>query len=171
LLWKVDVDILSVTTFADIRAVLGVSIEELSDPTLSLDVFALNLEVEMRDLGVSVVSDYLAVLAKPALQRTEQEQWFFTTTKLFGTYAVAKHLLGSLPLFSPREITDGKAAFTRYAANPYTDTIKAVGAQYAQARSRVSDAYGVLNAQTAVVTGTPLYMAGGPAGYDPVTGV
>jgi hypothetical protein len=164
-------NVLSVTTFEDIRAVLGVSPDELEDPTLSLDVYALNLEAEMRDLGPAFVSDFEAVQVKAPVDRTDAERWFLGMSKLFGTYAVAKHLLGSLPLFSPKEITDGKASISRYAANPYTDTIKAVEAQYAQARSRATSAYDAVRVATSTARGAlPVFMAAGPASYDPVTG-
>jgi hypothetical protein len=163
-------DLISATTFQDIRAALGVSEDEIDDATLSLDVYALNLEAEMRDFGPTFFSDFQGVLLKALADRSASETWFLQMTKLFATYAVANQLAASLPLFSPKEITDGKASVTRYASNPYLDVIKAVSVQYNQARQRLETAYAGLKATTRTARATPVYLGRGPAGYDPVTG-
>lgn len=163
-------DLLSVTTFQDIRAALGVSEDEIEDTTLSLDVYALNLEAEMRDFGPTFFSDFEGVLLKSLADRTSDETWFLQMAKLFATYTVANQLTASLPLFSPKEISDGKASIGRYAGNPYQDVIKAVSVQYNQARQRLETAYAGLKATTRTARATPVYLGRGPSGYDPVTG-
>lgn len=161
------------TTFSDIRASLGVSDDEIEDATLSLELYESNLAAEFDDVtsdaGSSLSTAYATVSA--ITSRNEAEERLYRSTRLFSTYTVAKQLCSSLPLFSPKEMTDGKAAMTRYSADPYKETITQVKAQYDKSRRRLVDAlkaYVSTTASTGFVPRTSFAVS--QPSYDPVTG-
>jgi len=158
------------TSYDDIRAALGVSSDEVEDATISLPLYDLNLTSEFEDVSLTLVEDYAALALTPPAGWTAAQERFIRYTSLFATYAVAKHLTDSLPLFSPKEISDGKASMVRYAVDPYKATIASVSNRYQQYRGRLSEAYGDLTAETATPTVLfPYFRAVAPA-RDPVTG-
>lgn len=161
-------DLLTFTGFDDVRAVLGVSTDELEDSTLGLPVYAINLEAELREINASLPSAYEAVHAKPPTNFTEAERWFHETTRLFATYSVARQLCTSLPLFAPREVGDGKAHVTRFSADPYQATIAAVNDQYEVQRRRLDSAYAGVASTNSTATRRTYFAKS--SSIDPVTG-
>lgn len=160
------------TTYDDIRAALGVSPDEIEDSTLSLAVYEFNLKSELEDLdsSLSLISDFATVSDLDAGARSALQDRFYRAVYLFSTYAVAKHLTSSLPLFSPKEITDGKASLVRYAQNPYEKTISDVVALYDKYRTRAIEAYAAFQSTTATPTTRRIFLARAARGVDPVTG-
>lgn len=156
------------TTYADVRASLGVTEQEISDVTLALAIYEDNLKIEMEDVGVDFTADYDALLT--TTPSTKAEERMLRVGRLFCTYVVANHLLSSLPLFSPKEVTDGKASFSRYADGPYQETIKQVRARYARYEAAVGEAYAALKTVSAVSRVRPTYMAAAGLATDPITG-
>lgn len=161
-------NLLDFTSYDDIRAALGVSDEELVDATLALDLYSTNLEMELEDINLNLVTEYDAVSAISVLARTTAQTRFYNLASLFATYAVARQLGGALPMFSPKDITDGKAATARF-ANPYKDTLKAIETQYGYAKGKLQDAYSALSAVTRASV-TPVFMGISSPAYDPVVG-
>lgn len=162
-------DITAYTSFDDIRAVLGVSIDELEDPTISLPVYALNLEAELRDISPQLPSDLEAVRGKEPSLRTSDETWLLQMGQLFVTYSVANQLSSAMPMFSPKEISDSKASLSRFSMNPFTETIKRVKEQFETTKSRLTAAYDVVKANSGTKV-RPAYMVVSRPGRDPVTG-
>ena len=157
------------TTPSDIRAALGVSEDELEDTTISLEVYAVAVEADLRDLRVSFLTDYETVKALPS--PTDAQEWFLKVTQLFVTYSAARQLLSGLPLFAPKTITDGKASADRFATNPYADTIASVNEKYAAARARLVVALeAAVPAQTVTITSFRPLIAVAASQVDPVTG-
>ncbi len=154
----------------DIRAVLGVSDEELEDATISLPVYALTLEAELRDIGPSLPADLEVVRDKDSGLRTDDETWMLKAAQLFITFSIARQLTTGLPLFSPKEITDSKASVVRFASNPYADTIAMVRDQFAVNQARLSTAYKVVKTASASVASLPSYLLVVTPAVDPVTG-
>lgn len=162
--------LLDFTTYDDIRAALGVSDDEIEDATLSLDVYEFELIAELESVADNLIDQYGTVKALDEGMRTPVQRRFFQATRQFATYAVAKHLTVSLPLFSPKDITDGKASFSRYAANPYEKTIDAVKSKAESWRLRLKEA--LAGVQSVTATSLPLlntFVVASPA-TDPVTG-
>lgn len=158
------------TSFDDIRAALGVSTDELEDATLSLSLYELNLVSELDDVGVDLIEDFMTLQAIDPSTWTSVQKRFDQFTRLFTTYAVAKQLTVSLPLFSPKEISDGKASVTRFALDPYRETIKMIREQYGAFKQKLESAYAA-SQSTAYVDATPrVYFLGVASGSDPVTG-
>jgi len=154
------------TTYNDIRAALGVSSTDLPDSALSLNLYELMLSQEFEAIDLTLESTYVTTEALPA--PTPAEMRFLSACDLFATYAVAKHLTASLPMFSFRQLTDGKAQGTRF-DNPYKDAIAYVMSQYDTAKSRLIDAFAAIGVVT-TTTVTKSYFAVVSPATDPVVG-
>ncbi len=158
------------TTFNDIRAALGVSSDEIEDATLSLDVYSYNLDAELGDMEPSPVAKYLELKDTEIDGMTDVEARFFKAMRLFASYSVARQLLPSLPMFAPKEQTDGKASVTRFAGDPYKETMKRVEAQYEVNLTRLIAALAKVNSLTATPTVLRPYFSAVAPAFDPVTG-
>ena len=164
-------DLLDYTTPDEVRAALGVSDDELQDATLLLPVYSTNLEAELRDVSVSLLSAFQTVRGIPEVSRTDAQTWFLQVTSLFATYAVAKQLCTSLPMFSPKEITDGKASVVRFSADPYQATIARIEEQYRVNQGRLKAALDAVGTTPGTLTTTARVLFSSARGVDPVTGV
>src|SRR4051812_45297778 len=102
------------TTNEQVRSVLGVSEDELIDETLNLPIYELNLRYELGEVSGSLAADFVTIAALDETTWTDKQKGFVDAVKLFSPYAVSVQLETSLPLFSPKEITDGKASLVRY---------------------------------------------------------
>lgn len=156
------------TSFDDIRAALGVASAELKDSTLSLGLYSNNLESEFAQIGSTLATDFSALPVEAS--RTDLQKTFARYVQLFATYVVAKQLTPSLPLFSPKEIGDGKATMTRYTLDPYKVTIQGVNAQYETYKALLITAFAGLTASAATALPTRPYFLGVPSSSDPVLG-
>ena len=160
--------LLTYTTYDDIRAALGVSTDEIEDATLSLSLYELNLTSELEDVALTLESEYATVAALSS--RTAVQDRFLQATRLFATYAVAYQATTSLPLFSPKDISDGKASVTRYADSPYKEVMKRVEQLYGKYRSKLEAAFAAITAGSVPsITARPYFSVASPDS-DPVTG-
>ncbi len=155
------------TSYDNIRAALGVSDDDLPDTVLSLSLYegVLTQEFESVDLTVETLYATTEALASP----TAEEIRFLSACDMFATYAVAKQLTASLPLFAARQMTDGKAQVSRF-DNPYKDVITQVIGQYDAAKARLMSTFAVLNSSTAPVVAKTYFAVLSPS-VDPVTGL
>jgi hypothetical protein len=160
-------DLRDYTTFDDVRAALGVTAKEIGDEVIGLPLYEDNLINEMDSLDANFLEDYDAVLLSNTEVKAELKM--LRAGRLFCTYAVANQCLASLPLFSPREISDGKASFSRYNDNPYATTIKEVRSRYAQYKTALLDAYMAVKASSSKTT-APVYMVISTPTANPITG-
>ena len=154
------------TSYADVRAALGVSEDDLEDGTLELDLYADMLEVEFEDVSATFLTTYAA--AQSVDTPTEAQARFLKATRLFATYAIAKHCCASLPLFAAKDVTDSKATVTRF-DSPYRDTVKSVLDQYGRLRNRLATALAALAAPTTLSVAKTYFSVVSPA-TDPITG-
>lgn len=156
------------TTPSDIRAILGVTDEELEDSTLELDVYAISLEGELEDVSVNLPSQYATVSAISEASRTDAQRRFYQATRLFATYAVAQQLGSSLPMFGPKDISDGKATVSRFADSPYKQTLEEIKRQYKVTRRRLEDAFAAVNLSTASTKVFRTFLSVSSPSTDPV---
>jgi len=165
------VQLVDFTSFEDIRAALGVSAEEIKDATLSLPLYVNRLRMDLESVSASTLTLHATLANVQPASQTEQQARFEIALQLFATYSVAKHLTISLPLFSPREITDGKASLSRYAQDPYRATIARVESEYDTLRQNLAAALaGAESVSAPTVSLRPWFSAVTPT-PDPVTGV
>jgi hypothetical protein len=159
-------DITDFTTYEEVRAALGVSSEELEDTTLALDLYGLNLSVELSEIGATLAAEFLALTAPTA----GAEQNFVDAVKLFAPYAIARQVLPALPLLAPKSITDGKASITRDSSAPFKETALRVQTDYERFKKWLADRYSDFKGASAPATPVRPFMAVVTPATDPVTG-
>jgi len=152
----------------DIRAALGVTSDELPDATISLKLYEYGLTADLEEIDSGLPAQFAEVKAvsTPSAEQTR----FLEATALFATYAVAKHLLTSLPLFAFKEVTDGKASDVRFALDPYKATTERVEAKFAQAATRLKAAIAGLESASAASPTLRTFFSVASLSSDPVTG-
>lgn len=161
--------LLDYTTYAEVRAVLGVSATELSDTVLSQTQYGTVLSMDLMDISTSVPTLYTTISAIPEVSRTANQQWFYDLTRLTAAYAIARNLLTSLPLFSVSRLTDGRAEFERQ-KDIFAEVRESVNAMYSKLAKKLAELLLVLE-PTAIVFAevTQIYTLSIGLGTDPVT--
>ena len=155
-------------TYDGVRAALGVAPEELEDTTLALKLYVDVLQVELEDIDLTLPDLYTTTKAVPT--PTAPESRFPQSAQLFATYVVARHLLGSISLFAPKDITDGKTATARV-GDPYRELRADIQAQYDRFKARLEATFEALTSTTVTTAVTKSYFAIASPSTDPVTGV
>lgn len=158
------------TGLDDIRAALGVSVDEISDATLSLPLYVNNLVASLLQVDPGIITLFNTKRAIPEGNRTADEYMFVIIFPVYCTYIVAQQLTVSLPLFSPKEITDGQAGFTRYSQDPYKETKKGIAQMLDGYYNQVTAVLALLTSTTAQEYKPPTVMRVSTIGYDPVVG-
>jgi hypothetical protein len=158
------------TTYAEIRALLGVSDEEISDAELALPVWSLLLNEKLSDISEAVDTNRKAVALIPAANRTAIQNKFFNVSSLYAAYAVAQELLIALPMFGFSQLTDGKAEIQRFDkwADLKAGIEKGANAMRAKLRLALAALDPSYNIPQAV---SNVYIVGTGIATDPVTGV
>lgn len=157
------------TTFADVRAALGVSEEELSDETLGLDLHLTLLEDGADQLSPTLLT-YWAALPVAGSQSAAQVK-FVALFKLYCTYAVAVNLLDSAELFGFLKVADGRAS-TERVPGAYKNLRAGVSGMYQRVKARMLAAYLGLEPTATVAVVAPLsFISSVGIAADPVTGV
>jgi hypothetical protein len=157
------------TTYAEVRAVLGVSATELPDSVISQPQWALTLQLALEDVSLNLPTLYTTVSAIPSVSRTSTQQRFYDLVRLFASYSVAKDLLTSLPPFSVQRLADGRAEFNRF-ADAFKDVKEGVLGMFQNLRLRLAKQYQVLApADTVYTQVTEVWTDSATLGTDPVT--
>lgn len=111
------ISITDYTSYAEIRAVIGVDAVELPDVTLGLSVFTSALRRALRSItnsnGESLITLFNAI---NPLSMTEFEEHLYYTIKEYATYAVADACCSGLSMFALKSDSDGKASQTRFSS-------------------------------------------------------
>lgn len=156
------------TSYLSIRAALGVSEFELTDSVLADKLFAVYLNQELLGISSTIVTDYDTV--NGIASKSVAEQNFHDNFYIFTTYSVANHCLNTLPLFSPKTITEDKSTMSRYSDSPHRQTIELVSSEYARAKKALKNAYSVYLGSGEIVVAAPFptMIVSTPA-TDPVT--
>jgi hypothetical protein len=162
---------LSAYTSADeIRAVLGVSADELEDSTISLQVYEFGLLKELRSVDSTLISSFLTASAVDAGSRSDAQAQFIESVHLFSTYAVARHLCTSLPMFSPKEISDSKASMVRFSTGSIEATTAMVEQQFGVFRTYLTTSLAKLNDVDEPTKVTRSFVSRAALSINPVTG-
>lgn len=162
-------DLDNYTTPAQVRSVLGVSDDELDDATVKLEVYTSGLGEDLREVSETLDSVYAAINGNDEATRTPAEARVWRMTRLFSTYSMAKRVGGSLSMFGPKSLVEGKASMTRFSGDPYKATLANIAEEFDLARQRLLDALAGLQSGTIKVKLRPL-MAAVNLATDPVIG-
>lgn len=157
------------TSYDQVRAALGVDALEISDATLALELYDSALQSELEDISANLAADYAAVVLVTAGSRSAVQAKFYRVLRLFATYTTAKQLASSIPMFGPKDISDGKATVSRFADSPYKAVIAEVKSMYERYRNSLVSTYAELKSTTATNTAR-VYLSSSSL-VDPVTGV
>lgn len=155
--------------YDEVRAALGVNDEELADAVLSLPVYEIGLVRELSKISSSLPAAFST--CHDAAEPDPGQKALLDAVRMFSAYAVAKQAGVSLATFALRDVGDGKATLSRFAGQPYADTMARVEATLADARKALVDAFEVYNggAASSAITVATHFMASTRAS-DPVTG-
>ena len=155
------------TTYDSVRATLGVSDDEIEDATLALEIWATNLDFSLDEFSSELVPSYTLIAAKPEGTRTADEKKVYAATRLYATYTVANDLLRSLPMFSFKRLTDGKAETERFDA--WKDTKEGVQAGLAAIKLRLELALSKVTSYNVPVRSSFRFTGSTGLATDPVT--
>lgn len=156
------------TTYADVRAVIGVSEDEVEDATLALSLYDDKLALEMLEISPNLPALYTLTSAIAEGSRTTAQKKLMLLTRLFATYQVARHLGIGLPMAGPKSISDGKASMSRFAGEPYKQTLAALEENFQRAKQQLSETLADLGESTNGQGALPFLTGAAPA-VDRVT--
>ena len=116
------------TTYADIRAVLGVDSLELPDATLGSAVFASALQRIVRsytdDAGKTLAAHYDEI--DPESMTVDEETLYYAIRE-YTTYIVAEACCSGLSLFAMKAESDGKSSRARFSSEAtFKDVVKSI---------------------------------------------
>jgi hypothetical protein len=161
--------LLTYTTYAEVRSVLGVSATDINDTVLAQPQWSTLLDEALIDVSASVSTLYATIAGTAEGSRTANQQRFYNMARLYASVAVAKELLTSLPMFSVQRLADGKAEFDRF-ADAYKDVREYVLGLFKSLKIKLAAMTLVLEPTAIVYSAATLTMVVGvPLGTDPVT--
>ncbi len=154
------------TTYADVRAVLGVSEKDLSDSTLALDWYSDNLDEELAEVSATLADSFAT--ASTATSPSPEQVRLVRSVRTFAATVVARTATTALRLAAPQQVTDGKAAMARF-TDPLDRLAKDIEAKYQAAKAKVEAA--ALAVENVGNTSTSrVWFAVVSPSTDPVTG-
>ena len=161
--------IVDYTSYDAVRAVLGVSSEEIDDDVINLPLYEVMLSEDLLDLSGSIQTDFITVRDIPVGTQTDIEKRFVRVMQTYASYQVASTLLGSVALFAPKDITDSKASVTRV-NDPFKTLKEDVLASLVYIRTRLLTAYDAYSPTYAAPTAvTRTFITSTGLAIDPVT--
>lgn len=155
------------SAFDSVRSILGVSSKELPDTVLSNDIFTDQLRMELLGVDEDIFTTYDTVVAAEA---TTAGDIFLAAFRIYAAHALAFFCLTSLPIFSPKSVTDGKAGFSRYADSPFKETKARVETETSRYRKLLIDKLAVYQGGSAETSASPTWSGVSSPTLDPVTG-
>lgn len=161
--------LLTYTTPAQVRAALGVSSTELPDAVLTLSMYDTMADDALDSVheDAQVAFDSLSLLGLP----TKEQSKFLSAAKLYVAYYLAKQLLGSLPLFSVKQLTDGKAEFARQ-TDIFADVRDGVDSMIGNLRSKLLSSLAVVDPGAPIpATVVAVMSVSTGLGVNPITGI
>lgn len=155
-----------VETYADVRAVLGLPVDELKDEVLALLVYRNYLGLALTDITGTYP------LLDPAGERTlidifaaiETTDPMYSAIQMFSVYTVADCVAGNLPMIGVKTKSDGKSVVTRHSPESvYMQTITSIREGLTKYNGLIKDLFGL------EIDEIDLMVTAAPA-VDPVTG-
>ena len=151
------------TSYAEIRAVIGVDALELPDATLGLQTFATALYRTLLSITNSSGETLVALFdAIDPFDMDISEEILYYTIKEYATYVVADACCSGLSMFALKSDSDGKAAQSRFSSEAtFKDVVKNV-------QQRLASLTGALDQ---MLGGTTAYAIPGLTRVSPATDV
>lgn len=159
--------VLTYTTYEDVRAVLGISEDDLEDAALDLGVYEGDLSLALTEISEGLPALYVTKKAIAEGSRTADEQKFVLLVSRFATYQVARQS-GAAILMGAQKITDGKAEMLRF-TSAYKDLLDRIEAEYARVRQLLVDIFATLTGGGTVANPSATLLVGAKPAVDRVT--
>lgn len=157
------------TTADSVRAVLGISVKEVSDQKVTDTIYLTGLLEALHQLNPAISAAFLT--ARAVSQRSAKQTRFVLLVETYCAYVVAIQMIPNLPLSAPQVITDGKTAINRI-ANPYEHLLPDLTASLITFGQRLLNAYADLTpGYTAPTRVTRKMVTSTGTAFDNVTGV
>lgn len=155
------------TSYAEIRAVLGLSTKDVDDSVLALAIYERNLTLEFAEIAADLKSQYSSIALIPENSRTANQQTFYEVTQVYSAYSVSRQLLTSLPYFALQRVTDGRAEGERE-HDAFKDVKDSINATFSILATRLKSYYSLIG--TPLITRqTVIHSRAVGISYDPVT--
>lgn len=156
------------TSADQVRSVLGVSTDELSDLTLGLPIYSQHLAYVLDSVNSSVRTTFLTIEGIDVGSRSAAQVKYYDAVCLYSTYCSALQVGQGLYLAAPKSISDGKAVMSRFSEAPFKQLLDGLQASVNKYLDYLNDAISELAGGSATTTITPNFF--GVAGMtDPVT--
>jgi hypothetical protein len=156
------------TTSTSIRAVLGVSDDEIENATIEDDIYSVQLDEALYELGPTLAADYATIKAGT---QTPQTSRFLKLINTWCAYHVANDLLTSVKMFAPQTIKADKDEAIRV-ADPYKDLRETVSQLLSKFALKILTVYADLfPAQLPPVQKVTINLISVSLPTDPVTGL
>ena len=158
------------TTYAEVRAVLGVSNKDISDATLGLPIYVSRLEESMLGVHENLLDKYTLLKAQDSTTTpyTKLETRFLNAVQVYAAYQVGAILLASAQMFSLKRVTDGRAEGERF-SDPFALLREDVNTVLADLKTSLQDLLGKLGEQVEARRSRTMF-ATSSRGSDPVVG-
>jgi len=156
------------TTFDEVRAVLGVSDEELEDEVLVQPFYERQLIIDIEDVDAGIPDAFDTVSAIPYASRTKVQKRFYDLVQLFSAYAIGRTLLMSMPYFAELRVQDGRSEKQRV-KDPFEFTRDGVQAGFVAARQSLLAAYAAATGGSVTTRVTRTLLTSTGLATDPVT--
>jgi len=141
-------DITDYTSYNEIRATCGLSVKELSDSELGMELYQNILSLALGEVTLPEVTPgpgpldtrFLVIDNTAEGSRTTLEQKLYDLTRLFCTYTIALEAIGSLSIKAAKTISDSKATLTRFSPeSTYKDVIERITDALRDIKSRIEN--------------------------------
>lgn len=156
------------TTSSAVRAVLGVSEQELPDDVLLEPIYTTLLTEDLREIHPQLVNDFAAVAVIEV--KTDDQERFFDLVQMYSAYHIAKRCLGAVGMFAPGIIKDARSELQR-TGDPYAQLRADVQATLPTLKVRMRRAYSRINPAYAAPTPAERLRVLVTVPTNPVTGV
>ena len=153
----------------EVRSVLGVSKLELGDEKLDLPVYNIGLQEALLDLSPTLLAVFSTANETPETDRPRRQVALINAVHLFSVYSKARQVGSALGMFTPKTLSDEKASYSRFAGEPYKDTLEEIDKQLAKYTAKVIDTMKAFDVPQGTVK-TPVRFVAAKRRYDPVTG-
>jgi hypothetical protein len=138
------------TTSSAVRAVLGVSEQELPDDVLQEPIYTTLLTEDLRAIHPQIIADFATVAVIEV--KTDDQERFFDLVQMYSAYHIAKRCLGAVGMFAPGIIKDARSELQR-TGDPYKQLRADILATLPTLKVRMRGAYARIN--PAAVAPTP----------------
>lgn len=156
------------TTYAEVRAVMGVSDIELPDSQLELPLYLTKLQADLDSIDDRINGLYENLLEGDEDALDPGEMKFIRAVQVFAPYAVGRGASSFVSMSGLKRIEDGKAKAERF-ANSFGDMLQGIVSEYYKWRAHLVEMFTALGYEVAPLPPRVWTSVVTPA-YNPVTG-